>query len=252
MAIDACVAHFEVEQVEPSTQAKTELVGVRNLQIILDEAQFAPRADRYTVDELLTPLLGQIDRIPRDTGNAWRARRIRIGTDELESPAGEEALCQLLLNEVELRTVIRTAIAAEEHEATFVIELIRKPEPRLECAGECLPFITGRDVVVDVVVRVVQVRIVLRRHGRDLFRVVNVIQERRRTLIIPTHAEVERQTIGDFPIILSVDAELEVLRADPRIGIPYGRAELQAIGDLVVKRQATVGRIVRDQIAEYG
>src|SRR3546814_11593992 len=80
------------------------------------------------------------------------------------------------------------------------------------------------------------------------------IEESRRPLIIPAHAKIERQPVGNLPVILDIDAELEILRIDDRATVAGLGAELKAIWNIVV--ETTAGRergvigIERVEIAE--
>src|SRR3546814_17665955 len=66
------------------------------------------------------------------------------------------------------------------------------------------------------------------------------IEESRRPLIIPAHAKIERQPVGNLPVILDIDAELEILRIDDRATVAGLGAELKAIWNIVV--DTTAGR----------
>src|SRR3546814_15767115 len=66
------------------------------------------------------------------------------------------------------------------------------------------------------------------------------IEESRRPLIIPAHAKIERQPVGNLPVILDIDAELEILRIDDRAAVAGLGAELKAIWNIVV--ETTAGR----------
>src|SRR3546814_10218074 len=54
-------------------------------------------------------------------------------------------------------------------------------------------------------------------------------------LIVPANHQVERQPVIHLPIVLDVDAELEIIRFDRRIALTGRRAEFDAIGDGVVE-----------------
>src|SRR3546814_20242455 len=80
------------------------------------------------------------------------------------------------------------------------------------------------------------------------------IEESRRPLIIPAHAKIERQPVGNLPVILDIDAELEILRIDDRATVAGLGAELKAIWNIVVEttagRESGVIGIERVEIAE--
>src|SRR3546814_6453033 len=59
--------------------------------------------------------------------------------------------------------------------------------------------------------------------------------------VIPAHTEIERQPIGDFPIVLKVQAELEVVRADDGIAIARVGRERDGVGDRFVEAVAAAG-----------
>src|SRR3546814_12568111 len=66
------------------------------------------------------------------------------------------------------------------------------------------------------------------------------IEESRRPLIIPAHAKIERQPVCNLPVILDIDAELEILRIADRAAVAGLGAELKAIWPIVV--ETTAGR----------
>src|SRR3546814_1307018 len=85
-----------------------------------------------------------------------------------------------------------------------------------------------------------QVRIVGRRNGIHRSGRMDEIEESRRPRIIPAHAKIERQPVGNLPVILDIDAELEILRIDDRAAVAGLGAELKAIWNIVV--ETTAGR----------
>src|SRR3546814_249147 len=55
------------------------------------------------------------------------------------------------------------------------------------------------------------------------------------TTLFRSNPQVERQPVIHLPIVLDVDAELEIIRFDRRIALTGRRAEFDAIGDGVVE-----------------
>src|SRR3546814_8485749 len=94
--------------------------------------------------------------------------------------------------------------------------LFRSADARLPSPHERLALRSRGDEIVDVVIGVDQVRIVGRRHGIHRIGRMDEIEESRRPLIIPAHAKIERQPVGNLTVILDIDAELEILRIDRR------------------------------------
>ena len=115
------------------------------------------------------------------------------------------------MNEIKLVAVVGAAITAKKHELAIRIKPVRKAEPWLDRAIEDFSFGTGRDVIVDVVVRVDEIGIVFRLNSRHSRRIVHVIEEIWRALEVPANAEIERQPIRDIPVVLNVGAKLESL-----------------------------------------
>jgi len=65
-----------------------------------------------------------------------------------------------------------------------------------------------------------------------------IVEERRRPLIIPAQTDIQRQAVVDFPIILCIDAELEILRRDVGVAAVDRGVEIHTIRDRVVERAA--------------
>eukprot|EP01136_Pigoraptor_vietnamica_P016669 Opistho-1_new@60865 len=249
-AFDMRIADFQVEQAEIAAHAQAILVGIRHFQVVLDEAQLAPRTRRQTRDQRRASGRRLIIGAVGDAGHARRADVHRIARDdEVERAVRRLALRQFLLDEVELRAVVRTAKPAEDRETAGFVELVVEADARLPGTGERLTLLARRDIVADLVVGAVEVRIVGRAHRRDLRRWMDIVQERRGALIVPTQAEVDGQPIGDVPVVLHIDAELEVLRADLGVG-ETTRQRLE--GHLVRRRRVERGRAERREVAEHG
>src|SRR5690606_27355770 len=124
---------------------------------VLDEAKFTARPLHQTGNQGIAPRLRQIDGIPRNAGCARRAGVERVpGIVEVERPVGVETLRQFLLDEIELRAVVRAAIAAEDDEPALLIDFIAETYARLPRALERLSLATGRNIVVYVVIGIEQ------------------------------------------------------------------------------------------------
>src|SRR3546814_10147930 len=81
-----------------------------------------------------------------------------VCSSDLEIPRREGARADLLLEEIELVAVVRAAVAAEHREPAGVVEFVGEAQPRLPRALERLPVVAGRDIIVDVVIGVLDIR----------------------------------------------------------------------------------------------
>src|SRR3546814_6869387 len=86
--------------------------------------------------------------------------------DEIEGAGCEGTDADLLLQKIELIAVIGPTVTPEDRKAPLVVELIGKADARLPRTLERLPLGPRRDIIVDVVIGVDQVRIIDRKSTR--------------------------------------------------------------------------------------
>src|SRR3546814_12068469 len=114
--------------------------------------------------------------------------------------------------------------------------MIRRP-PRSTRTDTLFPYTTL--FRSDVVIGVLDIRPAGQRRDRVSRR--HEIEVGRRLLVIPAHTEIERQPIGDLPIVLKVQDELEVVRADEGIAIARVGREREGVGDRSEERREGKG-----------
>src|SRR3990167_3596777 len=240
LRFDVAIADLGLEQLcDLGAESQAELVGVRDLQVITDKAQLAPTARPRPGEQLCTALFGQVDRVPRHTGRPRGTAIVRVAGVEVECPGCVGSGADFLLQEVELVAVIGTAEPAEHHIARVFVEFVAEAYARLPSAREGLALAARRDEVADVVIGVYQVRIIGRRHRIHRISGMDEIEESRGAFIIPANAEIQRQSICDLPVVLHIDAELEILGIDDRAAVAGRGAELDAVRHIVVEGAAT-------------
>src|SRR3546814_21059605 len=106
--------------------------------------------------QLLATRLGQVDRIPRNTGRPGHAAVLGIAGNEVERAGGVGTDADFLLQKVELVAVVRTAEAAEQDIARLVVELVAEADARLPSPHERLALRSRGAEIVAVVIGVDQ------------------------------------------------------------------------------------------------
>src|SRR5690606_24976673 len=113
LALDMAVADLDLEQRgQPPAHAQAELVRIGNLELVVDEAQFAPTARSRLNKKLCAAFGGEIDGIPREARRPGVARIVGITRDEVEGSRRERSDADFLLEEIELVAIVRAAVAA--------------------------------------------------------------------------------------------------------------------------------------------
>src|SRR3546814_9015579 len=102
--------------------------------------------------------MGQIDRVPRHAGRPRIAGVVGVAGDEIEGAGCGGTDAELLLQKIELIAVIGPTVTPEDSTAPLVVERIGKADKRLPRTLERLSIGPRRDIIVDVVIRVDQVR----------------------------------------------------------------------------------------------
>ena len=181
----------------------------------------------------------QEERIEPHAGRRQGAWIGRISGLEIERARGE-ALgdTQLLTEEIELVAIVGAAISAEHHETAIFVQCIAEAETRLEGARECFALGAVGNELGDVVIGVDEVGIIGWRYGIDKGLRRDEIEIGRDFLVIPTNAEIERQAVGDVPVVLDIDPDLPCIGRDLVVTRTVLESELDAVGHVVVEEAA--------------
>src|SRR5688572_7764819 len=248
---------------EAVAHAEAELVRVRHLQVVVDQVDLAPdvrvggdqRLEVLTLEECFIEL--QAARI--------RRRIARMPGDvEGELVTREGALRALERQVVEHVAVVGAARAAEQHEALVFREVVREADARLDRTVEWIAVVARADVLVDVDAAQRQ-RLRVGLPGQRACRSVHavetgqhirrrdVVEIRRRLLVVVAQADIDQQLIRDLPVVLEVDTVLTVLGCHIALRqAGNGRAELhderygQASGD--IEEELRVERLLLEGI----
>ena len=190
--------------------------------------------------QVLQPI--EILGIPLEAGRGSLRVARMIGNVEVDSQCGQGRLGLFQLQVVVEVAVIGAPGATENDMLLVAVEVIGNTEARLKLVLGCRAVVAVADVVVDVDATLSQcLGVGLSRVGCLGGRVWavqrgehvggrDVVQVGRRALVVPSHADVQREFLGGQPVILNIEAELSVLRLRYWIQSRHGVRKLRLPG----------------------
>ena len=232
-------------------QADAELIGVRRLEIVVDQVDLATQIRIRFDQSRQQPWIIQISRIP---GDAVADADIALMTRHVEATcvSREGAFRTLDRKVVEDIAIVGASRAAEQNVTLVAREVVREAHARLDAAVECFAIVAGADVVVDVDPaerECLSVGLAQRRIGSGVDAVDRVddghrrhiVQIARRSLIVIADTEIELQLVSDVPVVLQIDAKLFVVRLHVALGHAGHHC---AERDLIRRHQITADVVV--------